>query len=286
MNNAGVTIAVVGSVNVDIVARVHEFPRPGETVTNAVVNRYPGGKGGNQAMAARRLGAKVYMLACVGDDPQAEQSIADLNSVGVHTANCRALDDISTGLALITVAASGENQIVVAPGANAAFKPEYLNLPPCDAVIAQLEVPIDTVLKAATTSDAFFCLNAAPAKPVPKEVLEHVDLLVVNEVEAEALGDVLANFQGLLAKSLGASGAEMSKNGKVIARSAPPEVDVLDTPGAGDAFTAALTVGLVSGLEPQAALDQACLVGALTVTKPGAQSSPTLAELTAFGNLD
>ena len=132
MTDKPASIAVVGSVNVDIIATVPNFPEPGETVTNAVVNRYPGGKGGNQAMAARRLGAEVYMLACVGDDPQADQAVADLRAEGVNLEFCRRLENVASGMALITVAASGENQIVVAPGANAAFKPDYLELPKTD----------------------------------------------------------------------------------------------------------------------------------------------------------
>ena len=282
MTKSPVTIVVVGSVNIDIIARVEKFPMPGETVTNAEVIRCPGGKGGNQAMAARRLGAKVYMLACVGDDPQAEQSIADLLAEGVDVQSCRKLEGTATGMALVTVSASGENQIVVAPGANAAFKPEYLQLPPADAVIAQLEIPMETVYKAAVSSDAFFCLNAAPAKVVPRKVLDVVDLLVVNEVEAEMLGESLEGFQGLLATTYGARGAVLTQTGIELARSKPPVINVVDTTGAGDAFTAALTVGLVSGLEPQTALDQACVVGARAATRPGAQSSPTKAEVAKY----
>jgi ribokinase len=279
MTDMPISVAVVGSVNVDIFARVENFPEPGETVTNATVDRCPGGKGGNQAMAARRLGADVYMIACRGDDPQGDQSIADLRAAGVNLDYCRTLVDTPTGMAFITVAASGENQIVVAPGANAAFKPEYLELPETDAIIAQLEIPMETVLRAATANDSFFCLNAAPAKPVPREVLDHVDLLVVNEIEEQTLGKNLDGFSGLLATTYGAQGAKLSRAGQEIARSSPPVVNVVDTTGCGDAFTAALTVGIVGGLSHQAALDQACVVGALTATKPGAQSSPQLADL-------
>ena len=279
MTDKPVSIAVVGSVNVDIFARVQDFPEPGETVTNAVVDRCPGGKGGNQAMAARRLGASVYMLACTGDDPQGDQSISDLRAAGVNLKYCRRLDNTPTGLALITVSASGENQIVVAPGANAAFKVEYLELPETDAIIAQLEIPMATVLKTATANKSFFCLNAAPAKVVPRQVLDHVDLLVVNEIEEKTLGDNLSGFQGLLATTYGAQGAVLRQAGQEIASSKPPVINVVDTTGCGDAFTAALTVGIISGLGSQAALDQACVVGALTATKPGAQSSPFLAEI-------
>ena len=274
-----ISIAVIGSINLDIVAHVKDFPLPGETVTNAVVNRFPGGKGANQALAAHRLGASVYMVGRVGNDPVADEALHTLLEEGVDVSYCKPLDDFSTGLALIVVNKAGENQIVVAPGANAAFDALHLELPPSDACIAQLEVPIETILKAARLSNNFFCLNAAPAKPVPHELLEHVDLLVVNEIEALALGEELDSYQGLLASTFGANGAMLSRNGQQIAEAKPPVVKVVDTTGAGDAFTAALTVALVSGMDPQAALENACVVGALATTKMGAQSSPTLMEV-------
>ena len=274
-----ISIAVIGSINLDIVARVRVFPQPGETVTNAVVNRFPGGKGANQALAAHRLGASVFMVGRVGDDPVAGEALERLRREGVNLDYCRTLPDHATGLALIAVNAEGENQIVVAPGANAAFDAAHLELPPTDACIAQLEIPIETILKAARADDRFFCLNAAPAKPVPHELLEHVDLLVVNEIEALALGPELDSFRGLLARTHGARGAELSRHGQLVASAKPPRVEVVDTTGAGDAFTAALTVSLVGGMPPQAALERACIVGALATTRLGAQSSPTLAEV-------
>jgi len=274
-----ISIAVIGSINLDIVARVSVFPQPGETLTNAVVSRFPGGKGANQALAAHRLGASVFMVGRVGDDPAAGEALDSLRREGVNLDYCKTLADHATGLALILVNAEGENQIVVAPGANAAFDAAHLELPPTDACIAQLEVPVETILKAARANDSFFCLNAAPAKPVPHELLEHVDLLVVNEIESRALGSELDGYRGLLASTHGARGAELSRNGKQLASAKPPRVEVVDTTGAGDAFTAALTVSLVGGMSPQAALERACIVGALATTRPGAQSSPTLLEV-------
>ena len=279
MSNS-ISIAVIGSINLDIVANVKNFPRPGETITNAVVNRFPGGKGANQALAAHRLGAAVFMVGRVGKDPAADEALQTLVEEDVDLTYCRRLEDFPTGLAMIVVSESGENQIVVAPGANAAFDPEHLEVPRTDASIAQLEVPIDTILKAARASDNFFCLNAAPAKPVPHELLEHVDLLVVNELEAQALGKELDIYHGLLASTYGSKGATLSRNGQQIAEAKPPKVNVVDTTGAGDAFTAALTVALVSGMEQQKALEYACVVGALTTTKMGAQSSPSTADIT------
>ena len=273
------SIAIIGSINLDIVASVKEFPQPGETITNAVVHRFPGGKGANQALAAHRLGASVYMVGRVGDDPLADEALQTLREEDVDLSYCRPLKGTSTGLAMIVVTEAGENQIVVAPGANAIFDAEHLAVPETDAIIAQLEVPIETILKAARSSDSFFCLNAAPAKPVPHELLEHVDLLVVNEIEAETLGKELDIYVGLLAITYGGEGAVLSRGGQQVARARPPKVEVVDTTGAGDAFTAALTVALVSGMEPQDALERACVVGALTTTKMGAQSSPLAADI-------
>lgn len=274
-----ISIAVIGSINLDIVAHVKNFPRPGETVTNAVVKRYPGGKGANQAVAAHRLGASVYMVGRVGNDAHAQEALQVLRQERVDLSYCKTLENQATGFAMIVVNEAGENQIIVAPGANAAFDAAHLEFPETDACIAQLEVPIETILKAARANNNFFCLNAAPVKPVPHELLEHVDLLVVNEIEARALGSELDDFQGLLASTYGARGAVLSRNGVPIAEAKPPKVKVVDTTGAGDAFTAALTVGLVSGMEPQAALERACVVGALATTKMGAQSSPTQIEV-------
>jgi len=274
-----ISIAVIGSINLDIVARVKNFPQPGETVTNAVVSRFPGGKGANQAVAAHRLGASVFMVGRVGNDAHAEDALQILRQEGVDLSYCKTLENHATGFAMIVVNEAGENQIVVAPGANAAFDAAHLEFPETDACIAQLEVPVETILKAARANNNFFVLNAAPVKPVPHELLEHVDLLVVNEIEARALGAELDDFHGLLASTYGAKGAVLSRNGVQIARARPPKVNVVDTTGAGDAFTAALTVGLVSGLKPQAALEQACVVGALSTTKMGAQSSPTIMEV-------
>ena len=193
--NQNVSISVIGSINLDIVARVKYFPQPGETVTNAVVSRFPGGKGANQAVAAHRLGATVFMVGRVGNDPHAEEALQILRKEGVDLSYCKTLENQATGLALIVVNEAGENQIVVAPGANAAFDAEHLEFPSTDACIAQLEVPIETILKAALANNNFFCLNAAPVKPVPHELLEHVDLLVVNEIEARALAAELDDFQ-------------------------------------------------------------------------------------------
>ncbi len=275
-------VAVIGSVNLDLVARVRAFPKPGETVTDAVLVRHPGGKGGNQALAARRLGADVHLVACVGDDASADEALALAVREGVNLEHVQRLPGASTGTAMIAVEASGENQIVVAPGANRLFTPDRLVMPDCDVVIAQLEVPMDTLEAAARRHDGFFCLNAAPARRVSEALLENVDLLVVNEIEAEAIGPMMDRYGGWLAVTYGASGSELMRNGDWVASSDAPRVDTIDTVGAGDAFTAALAIGLGSGLAPDAAMRRACAAGALATTREGAQASPTLEELEQF----
>ncbi|KAA9132581.1 ribokinase [Marinihelvus fidelis] len=275
-------VAVIGSVNLDLVARVRAFPRPGETVTDATLDRHPGGKGGNQAIAIRRLGANVRLVACVGNDSTADEALAGLAREGVILDHVQRIDGAATGTAMIAVDGNGENQIVVAPGANRLFTPERLVLPACDVVIAQLEVPMDTLEAAARAHPGFFCLNAAPARPVSPALLADVDLLVVNEIEAEAIGPNLDNFNGWLAVTYGASGAELMRHGNWVASSDAPRVDAIDTVGAGDAFTAALAFGLGSGQSPDVALNRACTAGALATTRAGAQSSPTLEALEQF----
>jgi len=279
---SSLNIAVVGSVNLDLVARVRAFPARGETVTDAVVSRHPGGKGANQALAARRLGAQVHLLACVGEDPAADEALAPLRKEGVNLSLCHRLPGQPTGLAMILVEPGGENQIVVAPGANAAFMPIHLSLPRVDAVIAQLEVPSNTLLRAGELHSGLFCLNAAPARPVPARLLDRTDLLVVNEHEERAMHEALRFFRGLLAVTYGGEGAALRQHGREIARARPPKVKVVDTTGAGDAFTAALACFLLAGQPPPTALYKACVAGALATTASGAQSAPSLEDIERY----
>lgn len=284
MPESPLSLAVVGSINLDLVARVKTFPRDGETISDAVLEHHPGGKGGNQALAARRLGASVQMVACVGDESNADLALAQLASEGVGLDHVRRLADQKTGIAMIIVDQSGENQIVVAPGANACFTEEYLAVPRCDGMIAQLEVPMSTLIRAATEHKGFFCLNAAPARPVAETLLARTDLLVVNQLESEAIGPQLADYPGWLAVTYGSSGAELTREGNWVASSESPGVNSVDSVGAGDAFTAALTVGLMRGLEPQHALERACAAGAIATTRSGAQNPPTEDEINSLLN--
>lgn len=241
-------------------------------MTGATFERVPGGKGANQALAAARLGASVRLSGAVGEDPFADEALVLLGEGGVDLEGVRRVDR-PTGVALILVDANGENQIVVAPGANGLA--EVGEIGAADAVLCQLEIPVETVA-AAAAQVPFFCLNAAPAKPVPPGLLAQVDLLVVNRYELEAVG----RFDGLTALTLGAEGAVLLEGGEEIVRAAPPDVDAVDGTGAGDAFTACLLVSTLEGRSRDEALRRACAAGAIAASRPGAQPSlPTADEV-------
>ncbi len=268
------SLSVVGSVNLDLVARSDRLPRPGETITGARSSEIPGGKGANQAVAAARLGASVTFFACVGRDGFAELALAELREAGVGLDHLKTTDG-PTGVALITVDASGENVIVVAPGANDELRPADVDLPDCDGVLCQLEIPIETVIHVADTAPGDFFLNAAPARgDVPA-----ADVTIVNRYELDAL----RHRDGVIAVTLGAEGAILLEDGAEVARSEPPHVDAVDGTAAGDAFTACLVVSLLEGRDRTEALRRACIAGALAASRFGAQTSlPTAAEVDAL----
>ncbi|MCD2196995.1 ribokinase [Actinomycetospora endophytica] len=275
------TVAVVGSVNLDLVARVERLPRPGETLPARGASRHPGGKGANQALAAARLGAQVSLVGAVGADPFAAEALALLRDGGVDLDRVITVDDRPTGTALIQVDDDGETTIVVDAGANAAVTvPDGVT---ADVVLTVLEVPDDAVA-AAMALPGFTALNAAPARDVAAEVLRTVDLLSVNADEYAALARTAdLDAQPAVVVTRGASGATLLRYGREAARAVPPPVDAVDGTAAGDAFTAALAVGLAGGLDDGSALRRACAVGALTATRAGAQPAlPTLAELDAL----
>ena len=265
-------ITVVGSANTDYVARCDRLPRPGETVTDAVLERIPGGKGANQAVAAARMGARVRFVGRVGSD---DLVLRSLEQAGVDT-SAVARDEGESGVALILVDARGENVIAVAPGANRRLTALDVDVGDCDAVMCQMEIPLEAIAAAAKGAP-FFCLNAAPARgPLPAGLKP--DLLVVNRYEI----DVVGPYDGLLALTLGAEGAVLLDRGVELARATPPEVQVVDGTAAGDAFCAALVVSLLEGLDREVALRRACVAGALAASKPGAQPSlPSAAEVDA-----
>lgn len=276
-------IGVVGSVNLDMIATAPKLPAPGETVTDATFAIHPGGKGANQALAARLLGVDVSLIARVGNDANAAPALALLRRHGVDLERATRDREHPTGVALIVVDAAGENQITVAPGANRYLEPNDVDVTGCDAVISQLEIPIDAVLAAARASTGLFVLNAAPVRTVPVELAELCDVIVVNEGEYASLRSVLERVDATIVTTLGASGARAQRHGATVAEATAPTVEAVDTVGSGDAFTAALTVAMLEDRPLAESLAWACAAGALTATRPGAQPAlPNRRELDEF----
>ena len=276
-------ITVVGSINLDFVASAPSLPEAGETVTGATLARHPGGKGANQALAAEKLGAEVCLIGRVGDDGMAGEALALLEDFGVDLAGVETDIAAPTGVALIAVDPSGENQIVVAAGANHKVTPEQLPARIECPLIVQLELPIETVEAAVGRATGFVCANLAPAAPVSDQMLRRADLIVVNEVEAAFYGQMLHHGGGRVVITQGARGAEMYHRGVKMAWATPPSVVAIDATGAGDAFVGAITVALLEGMDPAEALKFACAAGALAATRSGAQPSlPTRAEVDAL----
>jgi ribokinase len=262
------SLTVVGSINLDLVARVERLPRPGETLTDATLDRIPGGKGANQAVAAARLGSGVRMIGCVGGDVFAPEALSGLRAAGVDL-DVREVED-ATGVALIFVGDDGENQIAVAPGANRHVGEFWLD----GAVLTQLEVP-DSAIELARDQADWLCVNAAPARPLTVET----DLVVANRYELEEIGD----RPGLVALTLGEEGAVLLEDGREVARARPPQVEAVDGTAAGDAFTACLVVSLLGGRDREEALRRACAAGAIAASRFGAQPSlPTAEEVDAI----
>jgi ribokinase len=276
-------VTVVGSINLDLVASAPSLPEAGETVTGATLARHPGGKGANQALAAEKLGAEVCLIGRVGDDGMAGEALALLEDFGVDLAGVEVDIAAPTGVALIAVDPTGENQIVVAAGANHSVTPEQLPARIESPLIVQLELPIDTVEAAVGRATGFVCANLAPAQPVSDQLLRRADLIVVNEVEAAFYGQLLHHGGGRVVVTQGARGAEMYHRGVKVAWASPPSIVAVDATGAGDAFVGAITVALLEGMEPAEALRLACAAGALAATRPGAQPSlPTREEVEAL----
>ncbi len=257
-------ILVVGSVNLDHVATVETLPDPGETVLARGYQEFSGGKGGNQAITAARLGQAVAIVGLSGDDAAAELVRTTLEHEGVDVTWLKADPAQSTGRALVVVDSAAENSIVVVGGANAQLSPQHIDgatdlVRDAAVVVAQLEIPLDTVLAAARLSLGVFILNAAPAHHLKDELLDLVDVLVVNEGEFEAVAGFAAApdeatasrltdsaLHGSVVVTLGAEGALVWSAGR-LSSVAAPTVTVVDTTGAGDTFVGALADALARG---------------------------------------
>lgn len=298
-------VVVFGSLNMDYIISVNDFPKPGETVLGNGYGVSPGGKGANQAIAARRAGAETIMLGAVGNDADAIRVKETLLTNKVDASYVREVTGVNTGAAFVFLAEDGENQIIVTPGANACFKPEKARLSklvnclrPDDVIVAQLEIPIDAVIeigRMAKETGNMFVLNAAPGTKLPGELLESINLLIVNESELSTItGKTLTTFKEIktacsnlcgenrnVVVTLGSNGCFVTtKQGAMHFEAI--EVDVIDTTGAGDAFVGGLAAMLAEGKDLYQAVLFAVVAGGLTTTKKGAQNGiPTRSKVDA-----
>jgi ribokinase len=296
-------VIVTGSINMDIVVSTPRLPQPGETVSGSELGFFPGGKGANQSVAAARVGAETVFVGGVGDDRFAPELTSFLAGSGVDTSGVRVIPGGSTGVALITVDARGENSIVVVPGANGRLEPadaERARIDRGDVAVAQFEVPMATTAAAlahARAHGATTMLNAAPARPVSRELSDLVDVLVVNEIELNAIAqtgitresslDDLHSAVSRLGRdathvtvvTLGSRGA-VARIGDRLVEVVGRVVDVVDTTGAGDCFVGALAARLASGDGIEAALGFANIAASICVGRPGAgPSMPGIADV-------
>jgi ribokinase len=297
-------IVVVGSINMDLVARAERIPLPGETVHGSDLQMHPGGKGANQAVAAARLGYPVRMIGSLGSDKFGEKLRAQLVQSGVDTSRVRTCEGPS-GVAVVAVAPSGENAIVVTPGANALVSPSNIDentdaIREAGAVLAQLEIPFETVQhlgKLCTRLNVPLILDPAPARALTAELLEQVSWLTPNETEitqcipeakdvsrsqdAFEIVEALAKRvrRGVVLK-MGSRGAYVATKDGARQQIEAFRVTAIDTTGAGDAFNGAFAVGLISGKSPLESAQFAVAASAVSVTRAGAQPSmPTMEEV-------
>jgi len=274
-------IAVVGSINADLVVQMPKLPGRGETVSSAEPAWFPGGKGANQAVAAARMGGNVSMFGAIGADEPGQMCLSALKQSGV---NVDAVVTVSspTSTALVMVEHSGENQIVVADGANQHASFDAAQISASDAVIVQFEIPESVIVEVGKAAKGIFCVNAAPVRELSDELASLIDVLIVNEHEYAQLGEPKS---GLVIVTAGAKEVVAYQNGEVVAKSQPPKVEALDTVGAGDTFVGAFVVAYASGKTLPDALDLACAASALSTLKLGAQSGmPTASEVNEFFN--
>jgi ribokinase len=286
-----VSVTVVGSLNEDVLVGVERLPGRGETVIGRDARLAPGGKGANQAAAAGRLGPGVHMVGRVGQDPAGDRQLAALDDSRVNVGRVQRTAGVPTGSATIPVEdGTGENLIVVVPGANAGLTPTDVavdSVRRASVLLLQLEVPMDAVLAAAEAATGTVVLTPAPARPLPPELLDRVDVLVPNEHELAQLAGVdpgerppaeLAELarsvaSGSVVVTLGARGALVVPAEGAPLLQAPPPVEPIDTTGAGDCFCVALGQALARGEQLAAAVRYAVAAAALSTTGLGAREA-------------
>jgi ribokinase len=288
-------IAVVGSANIDLTTFTDDFPRPGETIFGRSFNLGFGGKGANQAFAARLCGANVAMVARVGDDLFGEATMRNFQSAGIDTTHVVITPGVSTGVAPIFVDAAGQNRILVVKGANDLLTPADVDraadvLTAADMIILQLEVPLETVyytLRFARSRGIRTILNPAPAQPLDLAAIADANYVIPNETEAAALSGVNvhdvetariaahkllhAGLQRVIV-TLGDKGSLLASQEEMI-HAAPFEVQAIDTTGAGDAFIGSLARFLSSGCDELEAISRANLYAAMSTLAVGTQKS-------------
>lgn len=297
-------ICVVGSSNIDLTFRMPRLPHPGETLAGQSFQLGFGGKGANQAVMAARLGARVTMISRVGNDVFGEQTVHNFQQQGIDTTYVLRDRDCPTGTAAIIVEDSGQNCILLVPGANAALSPEDVRqaatvLSACGMLLCQLEVPLETTSEAfrlARAAGVRTVLNPAPAVPLPDELLRLTDLCIPNETEAELLtGQRVTNSEEareaatiLQQRGVGAVLVTLGERGVAVVEDSwehipARPVRAVDASGAGDAFIGSLSVFLLEGLPLRQAARRANRAAALSVTRPGTQASfPTRNEIDDF----
>jgi ribokinase len=299
-------IMVVGSLNADLVVRAPRFPSPGETITGTDFAVFPGGKGANQAVAAARLGGRVAMIGRVGRDDHGRSLRASLAAAGASDEGVQD-DDASTGVAVITIDAAGQNEIVLAPGANAKLRPADVEhhrrlIESAAVLLLQLEVPLETVEAAARIAHEAgvrVILDPAPARPEATALLPLVDFVTPNESELRVLvgappaatsrDEAIPLLRSLVDRGVGMAIAKLGPMGAIAVAAHEHylypayEVVALDTTAAGDAWNGAFAVALAEGSDLPEAGRFANAAAALSVTRPGAQPSmPTRAEVQQF----
>ncbi len=275
-------IAVVGSINMDLVTRTDRRPRPGETVLGTSFEQVPGGKGANQAIAAGRAGARVEFIGATGTDSFGAALSKALSDNEIGTAGLRTIEG-SSGIATIVVDESGENSIIVVGGANTALTElgaaDRAIIAEADILLCQLEIPIDTVAAAARHArehGTLVLLNPSPARSLPASTWSSVDIAVVNEGEAAQLDSELEDVPHVLITRGGAGASYLGPGGEFHHPGVP--VEVVDTTGAGDSFAGALAAHWHEG--PEIALAWACTAGALATTSFGATAAiPSAADI-------
>jgi ribokinase len=296
-------IVVVGSINMDLVVQVAQFPKAGETLLGGDYAQHPGGKGANQAVAAVRAGAAVRMIGRLGADAFGQQLKTGLATEGIDTGHVTQLQDVPSGVAFISVNESAQNCIIVSPGANARLSPEDLSsqhFHEAKAVLLQLEIPLETALQAARfgrEAGATIFLNLAPAQKLSGDQLSLIDVLIVNESEAALLTGLsaeavaqhpkdalsqLAQIVKQVVLTLGEQGA-VWHDGADTGHQPAFAVTAKDTTAAGDAFVGALAVAMTEGKPLTEAVRFAAAAGALATTRVGAQ--PSLPERLAIESL-